>query len=313
MIIIRPRDIPPNELTATEAVLTDSNVAADDAPEWDSGTTYDTGDQVIVLGTVQRVFESLIDTNTGNQPEDSPDDWLDLGFINRWRMFDGGTSTITSNSESIEVTLEPDGYVNAIAFFTLDASEIEIQVEQDSEVVYSESVQIPLETSAPNWYSYFFETFGAQFRDTVALNIPPVPEPVITIKMNRPGASPGVGLILVGRQQTLGATTYGSSVSIQDFSIKEADQFGNPRVVERNFIKRADLDVRLNTPDVARVQRILAELRAEATVYIGSVNSCLFCTDPIHGETILYGYYRDFDILLQDKVSSQATIEIEGL
>jgi hypothetical protein len=313
MIIIRPRDVPPNDLIAAEAVLTASNVPADDAPEYDGSETYNTGDKVIVLGTVQRLFESLTDDNVDNQPEDSPDDWLDLGLINRWRMFDGGTSTITTNPETVEVTLEPDGFINAIAFFTLDASEIEIEVEQNGDVIYSESVIIPLETSAPNWYSYFFQTFGARFRDTVALNIPPVPDPKVTIKMSRPDATPGVGLILMGRQQTLGTTIYGSSVSIRDFSIKETDAFGNPRVVERTFIKRADLDVRVSTSDVARFQRILAELRAEATVYIGSANACLFCVDAIHGETIVYGYYRDFDILLQDKINSQATIEIEGL
>ena len=34
MQLIRPAEIPPNTLTATDAVLTASNVAADDASEW---------------------------------------------------------------------------------------------------------------------------------------------------------------------------------------------------------------------------------------------------------------------------------------
>ena len=313
MIIIRPRDIPPADLG--DEVLAASNVPATDPgeDEWDSGTTYSQGDIVTVLGTTQRRFESVDDNNEDNFPPDSPNDWLDLGATNRWRMFDGGTGTITTNPESVEVTIEPDGFVNSLSFFTLDASEISIKVTQSGDLVYEESVKIPLQTSSSNWYSYFFKTFGERFRDTVALNIPPVPDPVITITMSREGGVAGIGLILAGRQQPLGTALYGSSVGIQDFSIKENDAFGNPTVVERAFVKRADLDVRLNSQDVSRVQRILAELRATPTVYIGSPQACLFCPDPIHGETIVFGYYRDFDIVLQDRVSSSATLEIEGL
>lgn len=315
MIIIRPRDVPPNDLTAVNAVLTASNIpeTAAGEPEWDAGTTYNQGDIVTVLGDVQRRYESLDDDNQGNDPTESPVDWLDLGATNRWRMFDGGTGTISRNDDSIEITLEPDGFINSIAFFNLDANFVRIEMEQDAQNVYDESITFPLVTSAPNWYSYFFQTFGEQFRDTIALNLPPVPNPVVKITMAREGLSAGCGLILIGRQQTIGTTIYGSSVSIRDFSIKETDDFGNPIVVERAFVKRAELDIKLNTDDVSRVQRVLAERRAIPTVYIGAPESCLFCPDPVHGETIVYGYYRDFDIVLEDRNNSQAAIEIEGL
>ena len=59
MQLIRPAEIPPNTLTATDAVLTASNVVADDASEWSSTTSYTAGDQVIVLGTTQRLYEAL--------------------------------------------------------------------------------------------------------------------------------------------------------------------------------------------------------------------------------------------------------------
>lgn len=313
MIIIRPRDIPPADLG--DEVLTASNVPATAAgeAEYDSETEYSEGDIVTVLGTTQRRYESLVDTNTDNFPPDSPNDWVDLGATNRWRMFDGGTGTLTTNPESVEVTFEPDGFVNALGFFTLDASRVVVEVRESGDLVYEAEIDIPLQTSSSNWYSYFFETFGSQFRDTVALDLPPVPNPSVTVKMEREGGTAGIGLLIAGRQQALGTTLYGSSVGIQDFSIKDTDSFGNPVVVERAFVKRAELDVRLNSQDVERVQRVLAELRATATVYIGTPESSIFSDDPIHGETVVYGYYRDFDIVLQDRVSSAATLEIEGL
>jgi len=315
MIIIRPTEIPRYEVENAEAVLTSSNVPATAAgeDEWDSAVEYSTGDIVSVLGDVQRRYESLVDQNIDNFPPDSPDEWLDLGATNRWKMFDGGTGTLTTNSETIEVVLEPDNFVNAVSFFTLDASEVRIQVSDGESVVYDETATLPLETSSSNWYSYFFESFGVQFRDTVSLSIPPVPSPIITVTMSRPNADVSCGLLLIGKQQTLGVSTYGSSVSIRDFSIKETDSFGNPSVVERSFVKRAELDVYLNTSDAARIQRTLGDRRAKATVYVGSPESELFSDQQIHGETLVYGYYVDFDILLQDKVNSQATIEVEGL
>jgi len=316
MIIIRPTAVPPYETTNTDAVLTSSNVpeTAAGEPEYDSATTYSTGDVVSVLGSVQRRYESLIDSNAGNFPPDSPDQWLDLGPTNRWRMFDGGTGTLTTQSDNIEVVLEPEGLVNGMTFFNVDASDIRIQVRDSSDtLVYDKTATFLLQTSSSNWYSYFFETFGSQFRDSVVLDIPPVVAPKITVTISRPGESTSCGLLLIGRQQTLGQTIYGSSVGIRDFSIKETDEFGNPTVVQRTFVKRAELDIIVNTPDVSRIQRILADRRAKPTVYIGSPDAALFAEEPIHEETLVYGYYVDFDIVLSDKRTSRATLEVEGL
>jgi len=209
MIIIRPRDIPPADLG--DEVLTASNVPAT-APgedEWDSGTEYSKGDIVTVLGTHQRRYESVDDNNEGNFPPDSPSDWLDLGATNRWRMFDGGTGTLTTNPEKVEIVLEPDGFINAIGFLSLDASKVRIQVFRDGESIYDQEILITLETSAPNWYSYFFKTFGQRFRDTVALSIPPAPDPQVIITMEREGDNAGIGSLIIGRQQSLGTSTTG--------------------------------------------------------------------------------------------------------
>jgi hypothetical protein len=315
MLIIRPIEIPPYETTSQEAVLTSSTVpeAASGEDEYDSTVTYNTGDIVTVLGNFQRRYKSLIDSNTDNFPPDSINEWADLGFTNRWKMFDGGTGTLTSQSDSIKVVLQPGGLVNALSFFNLDASGIDIKVEDSTGVVFNKSASFPLETSSSNWYSYFFETFGEQFRDSVVLDIPPVSDPKITVTISRPESIAACGLLLIGRQQPLGITNYGSSVSIRDFSVKQTDEFGNPTVVERTFVKRAELDIILNTSDVSRVQRTLAERRAEATVYVGSQDAALFSSDPIHEETLVYGYYVDFDIVLSDKNTSRATLEVEGL
>jgi len=316
VIIILPTDIPVNELDASGAVLVESNVAVNDHAEWAAGTAYTIGQRVIVLGTTQRIYESLTNGNIGNFPPDSPLDWLDLGFVNRWRMFDGGTSTVTRNAESVAVKLEPQGFVNALAMFRLEASSARIIVSQNGDVVFDQTAQFILEGGESNWWSWFFGTVLGTIetpRDHVVLSIPGLFDPTIEVIFERPNGEVAIGLLIAGRQQRLGVGIYGSTVGIRDFSTKELDVFGNFRVVERRFAKRAEIDVYMPTRTVATVQQALADRRATPTVYIGTERACLFCPDSIHEELIIYGFYSDFDIVLNDRNNSSGTIEIEGL
>jgi len=283
---------------------------------WESGTTYDEGDIVTVLGSTQRRYESLTDYNTGNDPTSSPTEWLDLGATNRWRMFDGGTSTLTSDSEQISIRLKPSGFANALAMFNVDASSIRVIVSKNGDVAYDEEVVFVLEAGESNWWSWFFGSVigvSETSRDHVVLGIPGFFEPTIDVIFSRPGGTVRVGLLVVGRQERLGVGIYGTSVGIRDFSTKEVDTFGNFTVVQRRFAKRAEVEAYIETAKVATVQQALASVRATPTVYIGSEKACLFCPDQIHTELILYGYYSDFEILLVDEVNSSGLIELEGL
>ena len=303
MQLIRPTDIPPNTLTATDAVLTASNVATDDAPEWDSGTSYSTDDQVVVLDDVQRLYEAL-QSNTDSYPPDNPSDWNDLGAINRWKMFDGGTNTQTSNPDSIEVTLEPSGIINSFSLFNIEAAEAQVTItDTDEGVVFDKTYNLIDNTTVINWYGYFFEpiTQAAQLSD---LSLPAYGGAIVEIKLTEVGADVNCGLAVIGSQAEIGTTVFGTSVGIRDFSRKEVDEFGNSTVIERRFFRTVDYDVRIDTPKVAFVQKILSERRARPTVYIGTEDN---------PETIVYGYYRDFDIVLSNPSVSNGTVEVEGL
>jgi len=303
MQLIRPAEIPPNTLTATDAVLTASNVAADDASEWSSTTSYTAGDQVIVLGTTQRLYEAL-QSSTDSFPPDNPTDWNDLGAINRWKMFDGGTNTQTVNADTIEVTLEPDGITNSFSLFNIEASEARVVLTDSTEgVVFDETYNLIDNTAVINWYAYFFEPI-VQAQTLTDLSLPAYGGATVDITLTNTGSDAKCGLAIIGSEAEIGTTIFGTSVGIRDFSRKEADEFGNFNVVERRFFRLVDYDVRIDTPKVQFVQRILNDRRAKPTVYIGNVDN---------PETIVYGYYRDFDIVLSNPAFSNATIEVEGL
>ncbi len=303
MQLIRPTDIPPNTLTATDAVLTASNVATDDAPEWASGTSYSTGDQVIVLGTTQRLYEAL-QASTGSFPPDNPTDWNDLGAVNRWKMFDGGTNTQTSNPDSIEVTLEPEGIINSFTLFNIQAASAQVTMTDDTEgVVFDKTYNLIDNSAVDSWYAYFVEPI-VQSTQLTDLSLPAYGGATIDITLSETGTDVRCGLAVIGQEAEIGTTVFGTSVGIRDFSRKEVDEFGNFTIVQRRFFRTVDYDVRIDTDKVQFVQRLLSDRRAKPTVYIGTVEN---------PETIVYGYYRDFDIVLSNPAFSNATIEVEGL
>jgi len=303
MQLIRPTEVPPNTLTDTEAVLTASNVAADDAAEWSSTTSYSTGDQVIVLGTTQRLYEAL-QSSTDSFPPDNPTDWNDLGAINRWKMFDGGTNTQTINADTIEITLEPEGFTNSFSLFNIEAAEARVVMTDAVEgVVFDEMYNLVDNSGVDTWYAYFFEPI--LLSELLAdLTLPAYKGATIDITLTNNGSNAKCGLTIIGTEAEIGTTIFGTSVGIRDFSRKEADDFGNFNVVERRFFRLVDYDARIETNKVQFVQRILNDRRAKPTVYIGNVDN---------PETIVYGYYRDFDIVLSNPAFSNATIEVEGL
>jgi hypothetical protein len=346
MILIRPVDVTPDDLPAdvpivwdtqdvewgssvvswfvidTDKVLQSSSVAAtdDDEDEWDVATTYAEGDIVTVLGEVQRRYESLGSGNIGNDPVDSPLEWVDLGFTRRWRMFDGGVDTITSDDDFIQVTLYFAEVVNGLALFNVGAGIVRITVRQnfDQPPVYDQTIDLRAELSQSNWFAYFFGQDSFVFdetRDIVDLFIPGVVGNIITLTLLRPSGVAEIGLAVFGRQQRIGTTVYGTRLGIEDFSRKERDDFGNFQVVERRFINRMEYLMYVPTRQVPTLRRALAARRAKGTVFIGADEAtCIACpSGSIHEETIIYGFPRDFDIVLNDRNNSECSLEVEGL
>ena len=300
MQIIKP-------VRVTDSVLVSSNVAENDYAEWAVGTTYAVGDKVIVLST-HRIYESLVDSNLGNDPTtDDGTNWLDIGATNRWRAFDQKIGDPVTNLNTIEYTLsDPNSNVTSIALFGLEGISANVTVTDDTEgEVYNETVSLVDNRNIVDWYTYFFEE-QVQKEQALFLNIPPYLASDVDVTVTAAtGDTAELGQLVLGFLSSLGATTYGTAISIEDFSRKETDAFGNFIVVERAFAQLADFDVQFETANARKIQRTLAELRATPVVYIGS-------EDTAYGTTI-YGFYRRFDLTLEGPSLSFGAIEVEGL
>lgn len=299
MDIIRP-------VVVTDAVLDSSNVPENDYAEWNVATAYTVGNRVILLST-HRIYEAVGSSTGVNPATDDGTNWLNIGATNRWKAFDQKISDPVTQVDSISYTLtDDDSTPTAVALFGLKGVTATVVVTDSVEgEVYNQTNSLLDSDEIFDWFSYFFEeiTFVTT---TLFTGIPPYRGATVSVTVTEDtGETAQLGQLVFGYLTGLGVTTYGTAISIQDFSRKETDAFGNFIVVERAFANLVDFDVRLPTQTAGRVRRILAEYRATPIVYVGNEDSSF--------GTIVYGFYRNFDITLDTPSLSFAAIEVEGL
>lgn len=299
MDIIRP-------VVVTDAVLDSSNVPENDYAEWNVATAYTVGNRVILLST-HRIYEAVGSSTGVNPATDDGTNWLNIGATNRWKAFDQKIGDPVTQVDSISYTLTDDNSTpTGVALFGLKGVTATVTVTDSVEgVVYNQTNSLLDSDEIFDWFSYFFEEI-TYVTTTLFTGIPPYRGSTVSVTVTEDtGETAQLGQLVFGYVTDLGVTTYGTAISIQDFSRKETDAFGNFIVVERAFANLVDFDVRLPTQTAGRVRRILAEYRATPIVYVGNENSGF--------GTIVYGFYRNFDITLDTPSLSFAAIEVEGL
>jgi hypothetical protein len=308
LTIIRP-------LTITDTILDDSgsppatNVPEDDYAVWNVGTTYAASDRVILTST-HRVYESLLSGNTGNDPTllSSPIFWIEVGPTNRWAVFDTSVSTQTAQANNITYQLIPGEAINSIGVLNItSASELNITMVSPATgspgIVYQETVDLSALPLTPDWWAWFYGNKVVPSQ-SILLDLPSYSDAEITIELIG-GSDLAVGVIIIGQQQNFGiGIKYGARVGIQDYSRKETNAFGETILVQRAFAKRANFDLMIEKAEVDSLQNALSAIRATPVLWIGSTE---------YEATTLFGFYKNFDILISYPQHSDCQLEIEGL
>lgn len=299
MRLIKPVEITP-------AKLISSNVPETDYPAWLVSATYALGDRVLLN---HHIYEALAAVTAGVKPgeevvdKDHPAKWQDRGMDNRWRMFDSKVESLTTNPGTIEVTIKPGAVVNSLALFNLKGKSVTVTMVDALEgEVYRKEISL-VDAGVTNWYDWFFEPIGIR-TDVVVLDMPAYGSANIVLTIDAGAEVAAVGHVVIGAVKQIGTALYGSSVGINDYSRKSTDDFGNTVVIQRSFSNRADFDIALDTSEVTRVRRLLADLRATPVVWIG---------EESYEATILFGFYKDFQIVFSGPTVSDCSITVEGV
>lgn len=268
---------------------------------YSAGTSYALGDVVISTST-NHEYESLANSNLGNALTDATK-WLDRGTDNRYRMFDQSNTSTTTRAELIDFTAQVTGRADSVALLNVTAASIQIiaSTATDGEV-YNETFDLVSTSGITDWYAWFFEPIVRQ-GDFVA-TLPAYGDMEVQVLINEPSGTAEIGTAVIGLSREIGGLVYGARIGIQDYSRKQADDFGNYTIIERAFSKRASFKVVCDNSEIDAIAAILAQYRATPVVYIGADD---------YTSTYVYGFYRDWSSEIAFLTKSYFTFEIEGL
>jgi hypothetical protein len=262
------------------------------------------GSAINTSGTQSGTHTAVSNPNIGMVPRDHPEFWLDLGASNRWAMFDQYNGTQSTAPERIEVQIQTSGAtrVDALALININAAEVQVISESDGDEIYNETVSLTSTDGITDWYAYFFEEIVR--RDKIVFYLPPYVAQTVTVILTDDSGTVSVGTLILGRLKDIGATIYGGTVGIVDYSRKDTDDFGNYTIVERAFSDSNDLKVWCDINRFDEIRRSLTQYRATPLVWIGS---------ELFSSLLLYGFYRSFDLELTAPTKFYCSLEIEGL
>jgi hypothetical protein len=272
-----------------------------DHPAWNPATSYTVGDRVI-RATTHKVYEAILAGVNAGLPENTSARWVAVGSTNRWRMLDSEVGSVTSASGSLTVVLSP-GYATALALLEVDAQSIAVEVRDTSGAIIYSTTRSLDPSVLLDWYAYFFT-------DPVSRSEIVFPGLYIgtgyTVSVTLTGATVECGALVIGEATDLGATEYGATLGIVDYSRKETDEFGVVTITRRKYAKRLTAKLAFERERTNRVFRTLAALRSTPCVYVTS--------DALDYESLtVFGFYKDFRIDVAYPTHHYCTLDIEGL
>lgn len=297
MKLIRPE-------TVTDSIFQSSDVPENDYSAWLVGTTYADGDRVIVTTGVHKIYESQQSANTGNDP--TTDDgtwWLEVSSTNRWKLFNGIVQEQTEKAGGMEYVLQSPNVVNSLALINVDCAEVTVTMDDATEgEVYNQTFSLISDSGIQDWYAYFFEPIVRDDRLAI-LDLPPYANADITVTFTDTGTAK-CGALIIGQFADLGFSQHGASLSIIDYSTKTTDAEGRITITEGAYANKMEVDVVLDTSAYGVVRKTLTDLRT---------TPCAWIAEEGNRSSIIYGYYREFDIILSNPTTSRCSLEIEGL
>ena len=172
--------------------------------------------------------------------------------------------------------------------------------------VYSDTTSSLYLPEVISWSDYFFAEirFAESKTDTFTISYDLQIRFVI---MGNPGQIIRCGHCLVGQRRYLGKSRYGVSAGINDYSTKETNTFGETYLEQGSYSKTNALDIWIEKSSTDQIFTILSKLRSTPCAWDFNEG------DTDYSTLVLYGFYQDYDILMENYAQTLVNIEIQGL
>ena len=288
--------------------------AADYGTDWQGAWTagsYSSGD-VVYKGIV--IYESQNDSNM-DDPEDGVSldvpTWLELGWVNRWRIFDDYISN--SSSSDIDEMVHTLAISNAdhISFYDVLANEMTVEILDTTDaVVWEYSIDL-LEGSLDygDWWEYYYLPYPDSKRDIVVelgwmLNAALGEKVRITFTGS---GEVSCGMCIPGLAINLGQTHWSFEAGALDYSETSTDAWGRSKFLEGPSAKLLRGSIRIPQGSESYVYRILSGVQGKPVVF--NFNN----TGIYYDMMSVYGSIADFQHVLYSGRKAICSIQIKGL
>lgn len=291
----------------TDVTLQSTNVAEADYPTWNASTTYALNETLIYIDVNKHwVIRSLVADNVGNTPTGLSTDakWVKVSETNRWKMFDLQTTSQTFNDNSIDVTLIGTSFVDSIAALNIDGASIQvIGKDQFGVTFYDSTMSLVATDGIYDPYTYWFSPL-VFLTDIVLTDLPIYGLGTYQTIISKAGSIAKCGTLLIGKVIDVGGTEYGMRIGITDYSVKTADEFGNFTITQRAYSRNMQLTASIENILVNSIVNTFNDLRATPLVWLGA---------DTFSASFIYGFYKDYGVVVQYVTHSKIQFEIEGL
>jgi hypothetical protein len=297
--------VPPKVIA--DAVLLASNIPEADYPVWSAATAYNPGDCCIVAAGVHRAYRCLTAHTNKFPPDNSAvtlPTWEVLGATNRWKMFDAYVNTQSVRADSITVTIDV-ARCDSVVLLGVDAGTVALSQVAGGVTVYSETISMAKNNSM-SWSDYFFGEFIEATELSRRIPLYGV-NSQLTITLTRIGGTARLGHLVVGRAIYLGDTVINPKAGINDYSTKQTNDQGETSLEQGAYSKRLAGEVKVANNRVDHIFNRLAGVRASPAVWDFNNEG----TD--YGALIVYGFFKEFELVIPGPVKSSYSLEIEGL
>ncbi|OPX57075.1 hypothetical protein SAMN02745127_02063 [Oceanospirillum multiglobuliferum] len=276
-------------------------------PEWDD-------DQPVSAGAFvtheDAVWEVLTAHTTDTPPSQTDTRWQRIGPTNRFAMLDEEVNTKTiAPSGVIELSITA-GRIDAVALLGLRATSIEVRLVVDEVEEFSASANLVNRQSSGTWLGFFTEPLYQQdfyivqgMVDTAVIDLPKYLNAVLHITIINTGGPAECGVCRPGLLLNIGDTENDAETGIEDYSLREIDQWGRLSQQARNYAKEISTEVYIDTDRLDFIYAWLVKLKDTPLVWLGIQH---------HSAYIVYGYGK-WRISRSGTVLSKMSIEVEGL
>jgi len=169
-----------------------------------------------------------------------------------------------------------------------------------------ETTEIQLDESyTPDYWYYFFADFT--YREDLVWSYSLYHNAKLRIEISPQSGEAKCGMVAIGKAVELGSTMYDISTGIIDYSQKSTDSLGRTYLAQGNYAKRVSLTGWLRNENLDIVMQALADVRGTPIIFDANNDDCDYQA------LIVYGFIKDFEIIIPGPNVSKLEITVEGL